>query len=369
MCYMQNFTANGFILTNPLLNAPIGQKIGYPPLFHFLFAVLGKILNIDYMLLARIIQPILAFSVVLSVTYVAKRFYGNIAGICAGFLMISSTIIYRIMLPVPENLALIFLPIAVYLYYNSIKEKKIKYAFISGILMVLIAATHQAAFLCLIIIITTFTIVELLIYRDKDVLKNYGLFLLSLSVMVFIVLIVILILKPILIQNIINQGITATLGFETSLKYNQTLSFVKYIRNFGLLLTIFSVIGTIFAIKTKQKKDIYIFTWIIILLLLSRAYWIGINVISARVLIYIVIPLSILGGFGVSQIYYRFKDFNNFSSRFCSSFLICIFFLSTFLGVLNVSDPHMGSYYAQTIFGKVQIAPPSSSETDLFKLV
>ncbi|MDD3984791.1 MAG: hypothetical protein PHY59_02630 [Methanobacterium sp.] len=215
MLYAKIYSQNGFILVKPLLNAPIGQKIGYPPFFHFLFAVLGKILNIDYMLIARAIQPILAFSIVLSVTYVAKRFYGNIAGIYAGFLMISSTIIYRIMLPVPENLALIFLPIAVYLYYASIKEKKIKYAFISGILMVLIVATHQAAFLCLIIIITMFTIVELLIYKDKDVLKNYGLFLLSLSVIVIVVLLVILILKPILIQNIINQGITAALGFET----------------------------------------------------------------------------------------------------------------------------------------------------------
>ena len=94
--------------------------------------------------------------------------------------MISSTIIYRIMLPVPENLALIFLPLAAYLYYASVKEKNIKYAFISGILMLIIAATHQAALLCLILIITGFTIVEIVIYRNKGVLKNYGAFLLSL---------------------------------------------------------------------------------------------------------------------------------------------------------------------------------------------
>ena len=59
--------------------------------------------------------------------------------------MISSYIIYRIMLPVPENLALIFLPLAVYFYYNSVKNRKLKYAFIAGILMLIVAATHQAA--------------------------------------------------------------------------------------------------------------------------------------------------------------------------------------------------------------------------------
>jgi len=76
------------------------------------------------------------------------------------------------MLPVPETLALIFLPLAVYFYYVSIKEKTIKYAFISGILMIIIAATHQAALLCLVLIIIALTLIELLIYRNKGVFKN-----------------------------------------------------------------------------------------------------------------------------------------------------------------------------------------------------
>jgi hypothetical protein len=104
---------------------------------------------------------------------------------------------------------------------------------------------------------------------------------------------------------------------------------------------------------------------------LSKAYYFGINVLSSRVLIYIVIPLSILGGFGVSQVYYKLKDYKRFSSgKFRSSFLICIFALSILFGVLNVSDPTLGSYYANTIFGSVQIAPPSPSEVgvaDWFK--
>ncbi len=52
--------------------------------------------------------------------------------------------------------------------------------------MVLIAATHQAAFLCLILVITGLTIVELVIYRNIGVLKNYGAFLLSLLVLIAI---------------------------------------------------------------------------------------------------------------------------------------------------------------------------------------
>ena len=97
--YAQVYTQYGFVLVNPLLNAPVGQKIAYPPLFHFLIAFLGTFLKKNYMDIARGLQPCLAFFVVLSVTYVAKKFYGTVTGISAGFLLISSLIVYRIMLP------------------------------------------------------------------------------------------------------------------------------------------------------------------------------------------------------------------------------------------------------------------------------
>jgi hypothetical protein len=364
--YAQVYTQYGFVLVNPLLASPIGQKIAYPPLFHFLIASLGTLLNQNYMNIARALQPFLAFFVVLSVTYVCSKFYGTIAGISAGFIIISSFIIYRIMLPVPENLALIFLPLAIYYYYKSIKEKTIKYAYISGILLIIIAATHQAAFLCLMLVIVALTLVELLIYRNLSVLKNYGAFLLSLIILVVMVIVALVIFKPELLQNIVDQGITVAIGYNTSLNYTIELSIIKYLQNFGLMVITFAIIGTIFAAKKRRKKDIYIFTWIIVLSLLSKAYLIGINVLSPRLLIYIVIPLSILGGFGLSQVYYWFKGKDRFSShKFRSSFLICVFSLSILFGVLNVENPNMGTFIAKTEFGSVQIAPPSSSEVDI----
>ncbi|HSQ02379.1 MAG TPA: hypothetical protein VLM77_03955, partial [Methanobacterium sp.] len=115
-----------------------------------------------------------------------------------------------------------------------------------------------------------------------------------------------------------------------------------------------------------------LFTWIIVLLLLSQAYLFGINVLSPRVLIYILIPLSILAGFGVKQTYHRLKDHERYSSdMFRSAFLIVLFALSIFFGVLTVENPNMGVFSAKTEFGYVQIAPPSSSEVDIsnwFKL-
>ena len=70
---------------------------------------------------------------------------------------------------------------------------------------------------------------------------------------------------------------------------------------------------------------------------LSNAYWFGVNVITYRVLIYLLLPLSILGGFGLNQVYLKLKNYKNFSSKnFRISFLISVFALATFSGILTV---------------------------------
>jgi asparagine N-glycosylation enzyme membrane subunit Stt3 len=162
--YAQIYASYGLTLTDPLLNAPIGQKIGYPPLFHLLIAFLGTLSQADFFEIARSLQPFLAALVVLSVSYVTRRFYDPVAGISAGFLIISSYLLHRILLPLPENLALIFLPLSVYFYYLSIEKKMLKYAVIAGLLFVIIVLTHQAATLCLFLIITSLTLIELLFH-------------------------------------------------------------------------------------------------------------------------------------------------------------------------------------------------------------
>lgn len=362
--YAKIYSQYGFVLINPLIT-PAGQKIGYPPLFHFLIAVLGNTLKIDYFQVARFLQPILAFCIVLSVSYVAKEFYGKLAGISAGFLIISSYLVFRIMLPVPENLALIFTPLAIYLYYLSIKESTLKYALISGILFLLVIASHQAAILCLVLVIGAFTLLELVIHRNLNVFKNLGVFFLFLIILISLGLILLLILKPDLLSSLLNQGLSSFAGFSTSLNYSQSLSLYKYIQYIGPLILISALIGGIFAITKRRKKHYFIIIWIISLFLLSNAYWFGINVLSSRVLIYMLIPLTIFGGFGISQLYYHLKKCRKFSSpQIRSALLIGIFALSVVSGVITVSEP-IFSFQAKTSLGTVQIAPPSTSEVDV----
>lgn len=363
--YAQIYAQYGFVLVDPLLNAPSGQNIGYPPLFHFLIAGLGTFLKIDFFQVARFLQPILAMFIVLSVSYVATKFYGKIAGISAGFLMISSYLITRIILPIPENLALIFLPLAVYLYYRSIKERNLKYAVISGFIFLLTVLIHPAAPLCLFLVITSFTILGLIINRDMNIFKNYASFLIFLIILIVGGLTTLFLLKPDLFSSIMHRGL-AVIGYGTQLYYNKPMGIFSYLGNIGILTLVFAAIGVVFAFKEMHKKHMYIFIWIIAMFLLSNAYWFGINVISYRVMIYLLIPLSILGGFGLSQVYYKLKEYKIFSSRsFRSAFLISIFALSTISGVLTVEDPKLATFGAMTKFGYIQTAPPTDSEVDM----
>jgi len=83
-------------------------------------------------------------------------------------------------------------------------------------------------------------------------------------------------------------------------------------------------------------------------------------------LIYLLLPLSILGGFGLNQVYLKLKNYKNFSStNFRISFLISVFALATFSGILTVENPKIAIFGTETEYGTIQISPPSSSEIDL----
>jgi asparagine N-glycosylation enzyme membrane subunit Stt3 len=364
--YAQVYAKYGFVLIDPLLNAPFGQKIGYPPLFHFLLVLLGAIIKIDYFQISRFLQPFLVMFLVLSVSYVARKFYGTIAGMSAGFLIISSLLLgNRLIFPIPENLALIFLPLSVYFYYYSLKEKTLKYAIMAGLLLIVILSIHQAATLVLFLIITAFTLVELIFYGNIHVFKNFGAFILFPLSVLMVGFVAIFLWSPNIIYSILNLGIKEATGFVTSLPSSRPIGISSY-GNLGFMALIFGLTGTIVAIKKRRKEDVFILSWIIIIFLLINAYIFGINVISYRLLPYILIPLSILGGLGINEICRKLKDYKKFSSKnFRTAFLISIFVLATFEGLLTVESPLIASFEISNQYGTIQIAPPSDSEIDL----
>ena len=364
----QVYSHYGFTLIDPLIDPPVGTPIAYPPLFSYLLLFLNSILKIDYFNVARLLQPIFAGSVVLSTSYVAKKYYGNIAGISAGFLIISSFLFGRLITPLPETMALIFVPLVVYAYYCSIKYNKYKYSILASFLFLLIILTHQATTLLIFLIITAIAIILGILRREIKFFTNYALFLSIPILAAVLVFIAVLIVSPGYIDKIFTYGFSAVTGYAISLPTNEPISDLKYAAYLGIVL-IFAIIGAVTALKRRSNKDLFVIIWILVIFIMSKSYWFGVNVYTIRLLIHLLLPLSILGGMGLSYLYFDFMKDKFTSKTVRSGFLIAIFIISSLFAISIVLDPKFPDIPKYELgngtVSNPQIVPPSASDLDM----
>ena len=262
----------GFTLVDPLVNPPGGNPITYPPVFSLLIMIIGSLFKVDYFTVAKIMQPVLAFSVVLTTSYVSKKFYGNIAGISTGFLIMTSYLFTRLVSPLPETLALIFVPLVIYLYYKATVSGKYKYALISSLIFLLVILTHQATTLLLFLIITFVTLVIFISKRRLIILKNYAIFLILPLVIGLVLYGAALAVAP----NFAAKILAVIMSYSTSLPFSDPISIWKYLVYLGIML-IFVVVGLYVSLKRRNCKDIFILSWTLLLFLLSYSYLVGIH--------------------------------------------------------------------------------------------
>jgi len=367
----QVYSHYGLTLIDPTTNPPTGTPIAYPPFFSLILMVFAVLFKSDYFTIARALQPVLAFLAVSSVAYVAKKFYGDIAGISAGFLILSSYLFSRLVSPLPETLAIIFVPLAIYFYYRSAVSRKYIYALLSSLMFLLVIITHQATTLILLLTITAITVVVGLVKREKYYLYSYPLFLSIPIILGLIASAVALIMAPGYVTKIFAYGLTAVTGYTSSLPISDPISDGKYLVYLGIVL-IFAIIGAVVAAKRRETRDIFIVVWIFVVFLMSKSYWFGVNVYTIRVLVHLLLPLSILGGLGLSYLYLDYKktEFPNIKVR--SLFLAAVFIVSALFAVTTVSDPQLNLLpkynaqpYNQTNLIIPQLTPPTNSEVEL----
>ena len=229
----------------------------------------------------------------------------------------------------------------------------------------MVVLTHQAATLILFLIITSITLVSIITYRKVKFLKMYFIWITPIVFLIVGTIVSIFVLSPDLIVNTLNKGITSSTGFLTSLNMCIPMNLFSYPKQFGLMVLIFGSFGGALAIKKRQIYDIYLIIWVIVTFILSISYLFNINVISYRVLIYILIPLSMLAGFGVSFIYGQIKER---SKNISYLFLIITLGISFVLGIYTVEDPNIAIFGSFTDSGSIQIvASPTSSDMDIIK--
>lgn len=278
------YLVNGFTLWDPFTVAPYGRPIGYPPIFHFLLAGLSYIFKADPFQVARFIQPVLALFLVLCITGVTYRFFGFISGISAGLLTIFSYITFnRCFIASPATLSLIIMPLGLYFYFQANETNNFRYLLISAILSGLIFLIHSLTAFMMIMVILIFTVSMKLLKRTSN-LKYLVIFLFLISI------IALLWWGP--LYFLYNPQFNIFPGYPIPISE-------YYIRYLGIIPTALATVGGLFLLKKGENRGVFILVWALSTLMLSRAYYLGLNVIPIRILEVASYPLIIMAGYGL----------------------------------------------------------------------
>ncbi|MDI9624037.1 MAG: glycosyltransferase family 39 protein [Methanothermobacter sp.] len=304
--------SEGIVFWDNLTAAPYGRPIFYPPLFHLSLLSIVKILNISPFLAARLIQPFLALFGVFSFSYVSRKLYGNTIGFLTGMFIILSPLFQRMMLPIPEAMAIIFLPILAYFYYLSIEKGDKRYALVAGFIWGLILLTHLLSAIIILSVITLTTII-LKIKGEKN-LKEY-----------WIIIIVGLITSSLWFIPILMKY-----GFVFKSPPTQKLPFGDYIKFIGPIPFFLALIGLINIIGDWEKKDMMIFSWFISVTFISVIYIFGVNVITERIIYFNLFPVAVLASLATKAL--------NFEKRKYALFLLIIVVLSLYNGYVTANS-------------------------------
>ncbi len=305
---------SGMVFWDTSTAAPYGRPIFYPPLFHLLLLGLDKILAVGLFNVARFIQPFLAFFIILSFSYTAKKFYGNIPGILTGFFVISAPLFQRMILPIPESMAIILLPLLTYFYYLSIEENNSKYAIIAGVLWGLVMLTHLPSALVIFLILTIATII--LRIRGNENMKYYW----------------ILLFAGLIVSAIWFIPLSMKYGFVFKSPPPQPLPFRNYMQLLGPIPFFLALIAFIYILRRGEDRDVILISWFLTVIFLSMAYIIGIKVITERVIYFDLFPVGVLAGITITLI-----DFGKYKKSFHAITLIIII-LSVYSGFNTINQ-------------------------------
>lgn len=319
------YLEHGIIMWDPLTYAPFGRPIYYPPGFHFFIAILSKLTAYDLLNITRFMQPFLAFSVVLSFTYLAYKLYNLSVGFLAGFLLIITLPFYRFMFPIPESMVMIFLPLAIYFYYHGIQKNIYTYILASGVLSGLNLLIHPSSAVLLIIVLGFYTLILKVVGRN--VFSKYFLLYASLAIVIA---------SWWWVPLLLNYGYV----FQVS---TIMVPLSDYPRIFGISL-IFAPLGGYLLMRNNENKDVLILTWLIILVLFSQIHLLGISVLSDRILYYAVLPTTIMAAYGLNFLLGYFERIPHKKQFYyiLTSFIVISIIISGFW-VANMKKPDVSN--------------------------
>lgn len=358
--YALTYLNYGITTVDPYLNAPNGKEIGYVPLFHILLIVVSKITNTNFVDAARLIQLISPVILTMLVMFVAYKFYNGLVAFVSGLLLISSFMFTRFMLPIPETIALMVFIIGVYLFYQSTINNNMLYAFCSGVMALIMLGIHFSSCIYYLILISVLMVVQLLIQRKMVVIKSYLFLLLAIALAGFCGLIGLMMYSPSHLSQLFT-GMQSIFSNPMSLFMGQkAMGIERYIKCIGILPLICGIIGLYFSFKNKEV--LFVSAWALIAFIFSNLHWIGIPVYTFRMLVYLIIPVVILGGYGIAKIC---ESLNKHNKSYGILLILLLIIISYGCGYASINDDSVKITSASSEISDYQIAPPTSDEEEV----
>lgn len=299
--------------------APLGRLIMYPPLFHLIFAALSKITTLDYITLCLYAQPLFSFILIYIISYSGYKISDNIlTGTMAGFLsMLSFVTFNRSVICTPATIAIALSLLACLYFYEGLNEDNLRKILYSSLILAIIVNLHMATSIIVIGVLALYTFLQI-IRRKKLNIKHLLIYL----------IIFIAFAMPWWIYVAYNYTLVFNSMAGSNLRITEFL--IKY---YGIIPTIFTIMGYYCLYKRRDEKTIFVYIWTLSIILLSQVYLLGIETVSIRILEVAAYPLILVAAMGFTYIYGRINRDN-----VKAIFLAVLISLSVFASIAYVDS-------------------------------
>lgn len=284
MRIVENFS-NGNYFFDPVSFGPEGRIHTYPPLFHIIFLVFYKILNIAGLSLmdtARLMPTLLLSLSAISIFLLINKFYGMEIGLMTSFFVLVIPVsLDRGIITSPQSLAFILIPLGFLTYLIGLNEKK--YLYISGIISSAIFYTHGLSFIVFYLSLIFFTIIDYLSIKKIRV-----------SNLLFLSIITIVLSLPLIIHLALN-------GIASNIPYGGIFKISFYPVKLGYITMALAIPGALLLVLRKKEEDLMLLSWGFMAFMLSRNYITGLDLLPFRFIEFLAYPLAFYSSFAIYE--------------------------------------------------------------------
>ncbi len=284
MRIVENFSS-GYFFFDPVSFGPEGRIHTYPPLFHIIFLVVYKLLNLgglSIMDTARFLPSLFFPLSAISIFLLINKFYGKEIGLLTSFfILVIPASLDRGIITSPQSLALVLIPLGFLTYLLGLNRKR--YLYISGIISAGVFYTHGLSFIIFFLSIILFTI--LLFLTKKEIkLKTFLIFTLVTIVFSF----------PLLIHLIQN-------GIASNIPYGGIFKISFYPVKLGYITMALAIPGAVFLFFRRKEEDLMLLSWGIMAFVLSRNYLMGLDLLPFRFIEFLAYPIAFYCSFALFE--------------------------------------------------------------------